>query len=352
MSAKVSLIIPNWNGRTHLECCLGSLQAQTCPDFEIVVVDNGSTDGSPELVAQRFPAVRLIRHATNLGFAAGNNAGFRATSSEFVATLNNDAWAEPTWLAELVQAMERHPRVGACASKMLLASHHGTLDSAGIIADRAGITWNRHSGEAPSCLTSRNGGHDGASGEPDAGDDNALTEVFGACAGAALYRRAMLEDVGLFCEDFFCYLEDADLAWRARLRGWRCLYVPTAVVHHAHSATGREGSAFKNRLLGRNKVWLIARNYPSPQVWLHLPIIVAYDAAAVAYHLLARRDVSPLQGRLAGLRGLPRALRQRRDIQARRTVPWAELATHLSPLPHPLQVLRAHRGLPRAQQTP
>ena len=334
MSAKVSLIIPNWNGRAYLERCLESLQAQTCPDFEIVVVDNGSTDGSPDLVAQRFPAVRLIRQATNLGFAAGNNAGFRATSSEFVATLNNDAWAEPTWLAELVQAMERHPRVGACASKMLLASRPGTLDSAGIIADRAGITWNRRN-----C-------------EPDTGEGEAPTEVFGACAGAALYRRAMLEDVGLFCEDFFCYLEDADLAWRARLRGWRCLYVPTAVVHHAHSATGREGSAFKNRLLGRNKVWLIARNYPSPQVWLYLPIIAVYDAAAVAYHLLARRDVSPLQGRLAGLRGLPRALRQRRDIQARRTVPWPELATHLSPLPHPLQVLRAHRGLPRAQQTP
>jgi GT2 family glycosyltransferase len=331
---RISVIIPNWNGQVYLERCLESLQAQTCPDFKVVVVDNGSTDGSPELVAQRFTAVRLIRQATNLGFAAANNAGIRATSSEFVATLNNDAWAEPAWLAELVEAMERHPQVGACASKMLLATRPGTLDSAGIIADRAGITWNRQSGE------------------PDIGEDAAATEVFGACAGAALYRRAMLEDVGLFCEDFFCYLEDADLAWRARLRGWRCLYVPTAVVYHAHSATGGEGSAFKNRLLGRNKVWLIARNYPSPQVWLYLPIIAAYDAAAVACHLLVRRDVSPLQGRLAGLRGLPRALRQRLDIQARRTVPWAELATHLSPLPNPLQALRAYSGLPRAQQTP
>jgi GT2 family glycosyltransferase len=337
---RISVIVLSWNGRAHLERCLESLQAQTCPDFEIVVVDNGSTDGSPELVAQRFPAVRLIRHATNLGFAAGSNAGIRATQSEFVATLNNDAWAEPAWLAELLQAMERHPRVGACASKMLLVSRPGTLDSAGIIADRAGITWNRCSGEVaagPTCRAPRCGG----------AESDAPTEVFGACAGAALYRRAMLEDVGLFCEDFFCYLEDADLAWRARLRGWRCLYVPTAIVHHAHSATGREGSAFKNRLLGRNKVWLIARNYPSPQVWLYLPIIAAYDAAAVAYHLLARRDVSPLQGRVAGLRGLPRALRQRRDIQARRTVSWAELAMHLSPLRNPLQVLRAQRRLGR-----
>jgi GT2 family glycosyltransferase len=341
----ISVIVLNWNGRAYLERCLESLQAQTHRDFEVVVVDNGSTDGSPELVAQKFPTMRLIRQTTNLGFAAGNNAGFRATQSEFVATLNNDAWAEPAWLAELVQAMERHPRVGACASKMLLATRPGTLDSAGIIADRAGITWNRLSGEVaagPTCRAPRCGGEE--SDDP--------TEVFGACAGAALYRRAMLEDVGLFCEDFFCYLEDADLAWRARLRGWRCLYVPTAVVYHAHSATGGEGSAFKNRLLGRNKVWLIARNYPSPQVWLYLPIIAAYDAAAVACHLLVRRDVSPLQGRLAGLRGLPRALRQRLDIQARRTVPWAELATHLSPLPNPLQALRAYSGLPRAQQTP
>jgi len=334
MNATVSIIVPNWNGRAHLERCLESLQAQTCPDFEVVVVDNGSTDGSPELVAQRFPAVRLIRQATNLGFAAGSNAGIQATSSEFVATLNNDAWAEPAWLAELVQVMEEHPQVGACASKMLLASRPGTLDSAGIIADRAGITWNRRSGE------------------PDTGQSAAPMEVFGACAGAALYRRAMLEDVGLFGEDFFCYLEDADLAWRARLRGWRCLYVPTAVVHHAHSATGREGSAFKNRLLGRNKVWLIARNYPAPQVWLYLPAIIAYDATTVAYHLLVRRDVSPLQGRVAGLRRLPRALRQRKDIQASRTVPWPELATHLSPLTNPLQALWAQRRLPRAQQMP
>jgi len=102
---RISVIVLSWNGRAHLERCLESLQAQTCPDFEVVVVDNGSTDGSPDLVAQRFPAVRLIRQATNLGFAAGSNAGIQATSSEFVATLNNDAWAEPAWLAELVQAL-------------------------------------------------------------------------------------------------------------------------------------------------------------------------------------------------------------------------------------------------------
>ncbi|MFQ6059195.1 MAG: glycosyltransferase family 2 protein [Anaerolineae bacterium] len=328
MNATASIIILNWNGRPYLEGCLSSVMAQTYPDFEVVLVDNGSTDGSTEFVARRFPQVRIIRHDENLGFAAGNNAAIRATRSLYIATLNNDARAEPAWLAELVEAMESDAQVGMCASKMLYAHRPEVIDSAGLSPDVAGIAWNRRWGER------------------DRGDDAGPMEVFGACAGAALYRRAMLDQIGLFDEDFFAYLEDADLAWRARLAGWKCLYVPTAVAHHVHSATGGVGSPFKNYLLGRNKIWTIVKNYPGPQLFCYLPLIVAYDLAAVAYGLLVRGDMSPLRGRLAALHALPTMWRKRRAIQRQRVVPFADLARHMSPLQSPLSVLRRARSLP------
>ncbi|MBC8492508.1 MAG: glycosyltransferase family 2 protein [Chloroflexi bacterium] len=298
MNTTASIITLNWNGKPYLEDCLSSVMARTYPDFEVVLVDNGSTDGSAEFVAQRFPQVRIIRHDENLGFAAGNNTAIRATRSPYVATfLNNDAQAEPTWLAELVEAMESDDQVGMCASKMLFAHRPEVIDSSGLSPDVAGIAWNRRWGER------------------DVDDDAGPTEVFGACAGAALYRHAMLGQIGLFDEDFFAYLEDADLAWRARLAGWKCLYVPSAVAYHVHSATGGVGSPFKNYLLGRNKIWTIVKNYPSPQLFCYLPLIVACDLAAVAYGLLVRGDISPLRGRLAALGALPAAWQKRRAIQ-------------------------------------
>ena len=140
MSARVSVIILNWNGKPHLESCLSSVMAQTCPDFEVVLVDNGSTDGSAEFVARRFPQVRIIRHDENLGFAAGNNTAIRATRSPYVATLNNDAQAKPAWLVELVEAMESDDQVGMCASKMLFAHRPEVIDSAGLSPD---VDWLR-----------------------------------------------------------------------------------------------------------------------------------------------------------------------------------------------------------------
>jgi GT2 family glycosyltransferase len=278
-------------------------------------------------VARRFPQVRLIRHDENLGFAAGNNTAIRATRSPYVATLNNDAQAEPPWLAELVKAMESDGQVGMCASKMLYAHRPQVIDSAGLSPDVAGIAWNRRWGER------------------DTDDDAGPREVFGACAGAALYRRAMLNQIGLFDEDFFAYLEDADLAWRARLAGWKCLYVPTAVAHHVHSATGGVGSPFKKTLLGRNKIWTIIKNYPNPQLFTYLPLIVACDLAAVMVGLVGG-DISPLLGRLAALRGLPAVWRKRRAIQRQRVVSFADLARHMSPLQSPLSILRRTRSLP------
>jgi GT2 family glycosyltransferase len=333
MSPKVSVVILNWNGRRYLEDCLTSLQAQTFTDFEIILVDNGSTDGSVEWVAECFPQVRVIRNETNVGFAAGNNQAISASQAEFVATLNNDTRVEPDWLAVLIAAAEEEPTVGMCASKMLFADRPGIINSTGINLDPIGIAWDRQGGE------------------PDDRQETEPVEVFGPCAGAALYRRTMLDRIGMFDEDFFAYLEDVDLAWRARMAGWRCLYVPSARVYHIHSATGGEGSPFKNRLLGRNKVWTIAKNYPTSRLVLYLPLILLYDLAAVLYTLVVRRDVSSLQGRLDGLRGLPSVWRQRQRIQMLRREsrgqPWHR---YLSPLVPLWRVPARYRHL-RAKET-
>jgi len=326
-SELVSVVIPNWNGRELLAQCLPAVLSQTYAPIEVIVVDNGSHDSSADWVASNFPDITLIRNAINMGFAVGSSLGIKQSSGAFVATLNNDAYANPDWIAVLVNVIEKDPQIGMCASQMVLHSDPGRIDSAGIAIDRAGIAWDR------------------LGGQPVSASESAPIEVFGPCAGAALYRRAMLDDIGFFDEDFFMYLEDVDLAWRARLRGWRCLYVPDAVVHHVHSASGREGSPFKRQLLGRNKVWTIVKNYPSPALWAYLPAILAYDLGAVLFALLFQRDVNPLLGRLRSLPGLPRMWAKRRAIQRRRTVSWRELASFIQPPAYPWQVHSRYKHL-------
>ncbi len=317
VSSRVAVIVINWNGKRFLERCLGSLSAQTYRDFEVVLVDNGSTDGSVGFVGERFPQVHLMANEVNRGFAAANNQAIRATSSELIVTLNNDTEVAPEWLAELVKAVDAQSTVGACASRMLFAHSPTIINSAGIALDRTGIAW------------------DWRGGEPDNPREREPVEVFGACAGAALYRRSMLNEIGLFDEDFFAYLEDVDLAWRAQWAGWRALSVPTARVLHHHSATGVEGSPFKNRLLGRNKMWLIAKNYPWPQLLWYLPLIVVYDACSLPYTLIARGDLQPVWGRLEGLAAMRRALRKRKAAHRVRRVPAREVLSKMAPPPSP-----------------
>lgn len=340
----VAVVVVNWNGRQYLERCLSAVLAQSYPNVEPVLVDNGSTDGSADFVRERFPAVRVIQSPTNVGFAAANNLGIWATDTPYVATLNNDTEVDPDWLAELVKVMESDPRIGMCASKMLFFDDRTLIDSAGVSMDAAGIAWDR------------------CGGERDHGEETAPIEVFGACAGAALYRRAMLLDVALpssqvgdklpqfFDEDYFIYLEDVDLAWRARLAGWRCLYVPQARVYHVHSATMKEGSPLKNYLLGRNKAWTIFKNYPTSQLLRALPAILFYDLGSIPYTLLVRGDASALKGRLAGLRGFRHMLAKRRYVQQR----WSHNRTWtacLSPLQNPLAMLKRYGYLRRLWQT-
>ncbi len=323
--ARVDIVIVNWNGLRYLQPCLDALQAQTFRDYQVWIVDNGSIDGSPDFIRTHYPAVSLLCLSHNKGFAHANNQAIQRGDSEFVATLNNDTTADPMWLQTLVNALDAQPSAGVAASKMLFANRPTIINTAGINIDRMGIAWDR------------------AGGSVDDIQDVTPLPVFGASAGAALYRRAMLNDIGVFDDDFFAYLEDVDLAWRAQWAGWQAVYVPASRVMHHHSATSGEGSPFKNRLLGRNKVWLIAKNYPLPYLWLYLPLIVFYDAASVFYAVIARRECSPWLGRLDGLRRLPYVLRHRR---ARiRRIGNSAMMRLLSPVDMPWRVLLRYRHL-------
>jgi GT2 family glycosyltransferase len=315
-----------------LEGCLRALEAQTYTDWASIVVDNGSTDGSVAWLRMAHPSVRVIANAENRGFAAAINQGIKASTSQYVVTLNNDAEASPGWLAALVEATEseraRSVRVGMCASKMVFADRPDVINSAGICVDRVGIAWDRLGGETDHA----GGGYPGA---------RRWEEVFGPCAGAALYSRAMLDEIGWFDDDFFAYMEDVDLAWRARRAGWRCLYVPGARVVHRHSATGGEGSPFKSFYKGRNKVWLVLKNYPLGRLWYNVPLVVLYDVAAVIYALVWQGDVHALRGRIAALAGLGRMWAKRRDRggQERLDVEWLE------PISLPWQVAARYKHL-------
>ena len=323
----VVVVIPNWNGQRLLSTCLAALGRQHYRSFQVIVVDNGSTDGSVEWLRQSYPAVKLIVNQSNLGFAAAVNQGIMSTESQWVATLNNDTEVDEAWLSALLQAADTDPEIGMCASKMLFADRPQVINSTGICLDLAGIAW------------------DCCGGRPNNDSDQKPQEVFGPCGGAALYRREMLDEIGLFDEDFFAYLEDVDLAWRARRAGWRALYVPTARVLHHHSATGVEGSPFKSFHLGRNKVWLLVKNYPFRHDWVYGFPSLLYDFAAVGYALLCRRDLHALYGRVAALTGLRRMWQKRRATRAfdRFDLVW------FAPLEAPWRVTERYRHLVAAK---
>jgi GT2 family glycosyltransferase len=208
----VSLIIVNYNGRQLLQACLASVLSQSFTDFEIIVVDNASQDGSVEYLAREFPQVKLILLPRNTGFAGGNNEGLKQAEGEFIALLNNDALADRAWLGKLVEGVKKNQGVGICASKMLVYGAP-SIDSAG-----DGFATNLKGFKR---------------GEGQSADQYSKEEyVFGACAGAALYRKKMLDEIGFFDESFFLLHEDTDLNLRAQLAGWKVLYVPSAVVYH------------------------------------------------------------------------------------------------------------------------
>lgn len=287
------------------------------------MVDNGSTDGSPELIAAQYHEVRLLRQTVNAGFAAGTNAGIRATSGEIVVTLNNDVIASPEWLAALLEPFAADSHLGSTMSTMLFARAPDRIASAGLRVARNGVAL------------------DDLLGYRFTGRRTTSRPIFGPSAGAAAYRRALFDDIGLFDESFFMYLEDVDLAWRARLRGWESLHVPRATVTHAYSASARQASALKSFHLARNQLWTLRKNLPGPLARRCAGELLRYQLGALTWALLIR-DTASWRGRWAGLRGRHIAAR-RQIIQAHRTASDSQLAAWLGPSPSWWEILRLKR---------
>jgi GT2 family glycosyltransferase len=302
-SPLASVVIPNWNGLAHLSTCLEALRAQTYPHLEVIFVDNASSDGSQDFMTREYPEVRLLALDRNLGLTGGNNLGFRAASGEILISLNNDTEAEPGFVESLVAALLDHPEAGMAAAKMRLFDRRDTLHSAGDGYGVDGIPFNR------------------GVWQRDEGQFDLPGWIFGGCGGAVGYRRAMLDQVGLFDESFFMYCEDVDLNWRSQLAGWKCWYAPEALVYHKLSATG--GGPVASYYTGRNTLWVIAKNYPGAllrKYWTHVlraQWAVSY-AAVRAWRGRAAR--ARLRGQLAGFLGWPRMMSKRRTVQASQRV--------------------------------
>jgi hypothetical protein len=336
---ETAVVILNWNGARLLPECLSALASQTYRDFDLWLVDNGSIDGSaallddlerdlePPWLSTALPRpAKLIRNRDNVGFAAGNNQAVRLSPSKYIVTLNNDAIAEPQWLEELVASADSHPpRVGMVASTMLFANLPGTIASAGISIHRDGLALDRGLG-----LPSERLGREEA--------------VFGPSAGAALYRRSLLRDVGLFDERFFSYLEDADLAWRARWRGWQAVHNPRARVLHVYSATGGQDSTFKRRHLARNRIWTLYKNMPEALLRRFAPVIGRYEALALLRGVVAR-DKPSIRGRLEALSRLDEFTLDRRKITTSIRLHPDEMAQLLAPALTPRRALKYRKRL-------
>jgi len=297
---RVGVVIVNKNAGVHLARTLESLAAQSTRPHRVIVVDNASDDGSLDGLDERFPLFEFVRSEENLGFAAGNNLAVRMLEDcELVALLNPDAFPEPTWLETLVAAAAENPDYAFFGSTLVRADDPGTLDGTGDDLHVSGLAWRRD--QNASARVPRERG-----------------ETFSACAAAALYRRDAFLAVGGFDETFFCYFEDTDLAFRLRLAGYRCLYVPEAVVLHVGSATTGLLSAFTIYHSSRNQSWTYAKNMPAPLVWLYLPQHVLVAILTTAIYTLRGQGRAALTGRRDAFLGLPRVFRERRRIHSDR----------------------------------
>jgi GT2 family glycosyltransferase len=283
----VTAIVVNYRRPDILGDCLCSLReslARLGEPTELIVVDNASGDGSCELVERAAPDATIVELPENLGFPTAVSAGVERAAGEWILLINNDVKVEPDVVGWMLATARSRPDVGSVAAQMRFASGAKAINSAGIAVDRLGIAFDRLLGEPPTASES----------EP--------VEVFGACGGAALYRRSMLDEIGGFDNSFFFSLDDADVAWRAQMRGWRCLYEPRAVVHHHHGATIGHGSSLKYFHVGLNRIRMLAKNADGRMLRRHGLQMVAYDAAYVAFVAVTDRTLAPLRGRLQGMR--------------------------------------------------
>jgi hypothetical protein len=325
MSGLVSVIVLNWNGGTHVQSCLDSLTGQDYDNLEIIVVDNGSSDGSVEMIRTRYPEVQLIENHANLGFAAGNNVGIRVSRGEYVVILNNDAEMDSRAVSAMREAIDKDRRYGACASRIYLKFEQDLLDAAGIVVCPDGLSIGR--------------------GRLERGERYGREEeVFFGSGCCLMARREMLEDIKVggdyFDESFFMYADDTDLGWRARLRGWKTVYAPDAKVYHLHSASSESYSPLKAFLVERNRIWVQLTYFPLLAI-VRGQLFTAVRYLFQAYGALTGKGAAGAfsqahsRGELVGvlfgawgsaLKGLPGVWKKRRAIRKRTTLGNARVA--------------------------
>ncbi|MDA8163416.1 MAG: glycosyltransferase family 2 protein [Desulfobacteraceae bacterium] len=308
-----SFIIINWNGKELLPSCIDAILRQSDQSFEIIVVDNGSTDCSATLVRESYPQVILISLARNLGFTGGNIEGLRRATGKYVTLVNNDAILSRNWLHLMVDALESDEAVGLCSSCITIAGTN-LIDSAGEIFTTA------FSGTK-------------------VGELHNMTEfdkrryVPGACAAAVIYKREMLDDIGFLDDDFFLNHEDTDLNLRAWLAGWKCLYVPEAVVEHRVSTTIGKMSEISVYYFARNSLWVWIKNTPTYFLFRFFHHRIAYELASFLFFcFIARRWRPFLRGKYHSLKGVPRMLLKRKSIQKNIRLTRKEIRQGLIPL--------------------
>jgi GT2 family glycosyltransferase len=313
-------VVVNWNRCELLRAALRSLGRQNV-DHEVIVVDNGSDDGSCEMVAREFPRARLIRNSANRGFCAANNQGIAAARGELIALLNNDAEADVGWLGALARAFGQGSDIGMAASKILMYEDPRRIDKVGHLIYPDGQNRGR------------------GCGEMDDGRYDRLEEVLWPDGCAAMYRKSMLDRIGGFDEDLFAYGDDAELGLRARMAGWRCLYVPDAVVRHHRGATLGLDSTRRLELIERNRVLLAAKLFPWSLLALNVPFYLARLTAGAwasargegetllypGWRGRLRMAKALLAGDLEALRMLPRTLRKRAAVRRLQTLSSAQV---------------------------
>jgi N-acetylglucosaminyl-diphospho-decaprenol L-rhamnosyltransferase len=312
----ISVVIVSWNSGAFLPRCLASLSAQTFRDFEVILVDNNSTDDSAAGQPEKHPrlALRVERLPSNTGFAAANNLGARLAHGRWLALLNPDAFPSENWLAELVKNAHEFPENSFFASRQIQAEQPQILDGEGDVYHVSGLAWRRNY-NLPLYPT------------------EASREVFSACAAAMLVSRREFLKVGGFDEDYFAYLEDVDLGFRLRMTGSKCFFVPEAVVHHVGSASTSKRSNFSVYHGYRNLIWTYIKDMPAPLFWYCLPGHIAVVLFFFLVYTWRGQAGAAWRGLGDGLAGLRSVLAKRKDIQRNMKVHWRDIYSRMSTSP-------------------
>ncbi|MBU1204260.1 MAG: glycosyltransferase family 2 protein [Nanoarchaeota archaeon] len=303
---KASIIILNWNGLEFLKDCFESIQKQTFTDFETIMVDNNSQDGSPNYVENVFPWIRVIRNNKNTGQTGGDNTGIKHAKGEYIILLDNDTIVDKNWLKELVVAADSDPKIGMCGSKMYFMDDPRLICSTGLLAFTDGSAIDRGVYEI------------------DKGQYDNKPDIFGPCGGSGLYKKEMLENMKIMGEymdnEFFAYCEDLDIAYKGRLLGYVCKFAPKSIVYHKVNASSRKISNLGLTCGIKNKMWVVIKNFPTKMLLKYMPFIAMRQVVSFVFYLFIKPSIPATKARVVMIKKIPVMLKKRKIIQDRRKI--------------------------------